>query len=69
MRITANNMAKGITEATKKPARIFPKNKINTNNTINAPSIKLVSTVPIALFTILVRSKNGSRITPSGSVF
>ena len=65
----ANNIANGITDATNKPALKFPKNSTNTNTTINAPSIKLVSTVPIALSTILVRSRNGSMITPLGNVF
>ncbi len=62
-------MASGITEATIKPARKLPKNKTNTKITINAPSKRFFSTVPMALFTILVRSKNGSMVTPSGSVF
>ena len=69
IRITAINIAIGITEATIKPALILPKKNIKTNNTINAPSIKLVPTVFIELFTILVRSKNGSSTTPSGNVF
>ena len=31
--------------------------------------LKVFSTVPMALFTILVRSKNASIFTPSGKVF
>ena len=65
----ANNIAKGITEATNKPALKFPKNKTNTKITIKAPSNKFCSTVPMALFTILVLSKNGSITTPSGNDF
>ena len=33
----ANNMANGITEATNKPARMFPKKKTKTKSTIKAP--------------------------------
>jgi hypothetical protein len=33
---------------------------------MNAPSNKFFSTVEIELFTIFVRSKNGSTTTPSG---
>ena len=65
----AKSIAKGITDATKNPARKFPRNKTNTKTTINAPSIKFFSTVPIALFTIFVRSRKASIFTPSGSVF
>ena len=64
----AKSMAKGITEATKSPARKLPRNNTKTNTTIKAPSKRLVSTVAIALFTILLRSKNGSKTTPSGNV-
>ena len=67
--IMANNMAKGITEATINPALKFPKKTTNTKTTINAPSNKFFSTVPMALFTILVLSKNGSITTPLGKDF
>ena len=67
--ITAINIARGITDATINPALKFPKKKIRTKSTINAPSSKFVPTVEIELFTIFVRSIKGSRITPSGSVF
>ena len=67
--IIAKSIANGITEATRSPALKFPKNKTNTKITIKAPSIKFFSTVPIALLTILVRSKNGSIMTPFGKVF
>ena len=65
----AKSIANGITEATKSPALKFPKNKTKTKITISAPSIRFFSTVPMALFTILVRSKKGSIITPFGNVF
>ena len=65
--ITANNMAKGITEATIRPARKFPKNNTNTKMTINAPSIRFFATVLIALFTNLLLSINASATTPSGN--
>ena len=58
-----------MTEATKNPALKFPRNKTRTKTTINAPSKRFFSTVPIALFTILVRSRNASIFTPSGNVF
>ncbi len=64
--ITAKSIANGIIDATKSPARRFPKNRTKTKTTINAPSIKFVSTVEIALLTIFVRSKNGSINTPGG---
>ena len=53
----ANNIAKGMTEATIKPALKLPNNNTKTKITINAPSIKFVETVEIALSTNLVRSK------------
>ena len=62
-------MDNGITEATIKPARKFPKKRTKMNITINAPSIKFLLTVWIALSTIFVRSKNASMTTPLGSVF
>ena len=65
----AKSMASGITEATKKPARKFPRKSTSTNITINAPSSKFLLTVLIELFTIFVRSRKGSIITPSGNVF
>jgi hypothetical protein len=50
IKITANSIDNGITEATIKPARRFPRNKIRTKITINAPSSKFLVTVPMALF-------------------
>ena len=67
--IMANNMANGITDATSKPARTLPRKNTNTKTTINAPSIRFFSTVPMALSTIFVRSRNGSITTPSGNDF
>ena len=44
----ANNIAKGITEATNKPALKFPKNKTNTKITINNSEIlEIVSSILI----------------------
>ena len=60
---------KGMTEATTKPARRFPKSKTNTKTTINPPSIKFFLTVPIALSISLLRSINDSIFTPSGNDF
>ena len=62
-------MESGITDATSNPARRFPKNNTNTKITISAPSIKFLVTVLMALFTILVLSRNGSITTPSGKDF
>ncbi|OJX30964.1 MAG: hypothetical protein BGO86_00790 [Chryseobacterium sp. 36-9] len=62
-------MAKGITDATSNPARKFPRKRTNTKTTIKAPSVRFFSTVPMALFTIFVRSRKGSITTPFGSVF
>ena len=67
--MTAKSIDNGITEATISPARRLPRNNTRTKTTINAPSKRLISTVLMALFTILVLSRNGSIITPSGSVF
>ena len=65
----AKSIANGITEATKSPARKFPRNKTKTKITIKAPSNKFLLTVPMALFTIFVLSRKASIFTPSGSVF
>ena len=65
----ANNIANGITEATNNPALTFPRKITRMKITIKAPSTKFFSTVPMALFTIFVRSRKGSMTTPSGSVF
>ncbi len=62
-------MANGITEATTKPALRLPKNITKTKITIKAPSSKLVSTVVMALLTILVLSRKASISTPSGNDF
>ena len=64
--ITANNIAKGMTEATTNPARKLPNANTKTITTISAPSDKFFSTVPMALFTIFVRSKKASILTPLG---
>ena len=69
IRITANSMDNGITDDTINPALILPRKNTSTNTTISAPSIRLCSTVSIALFTILVRSRNGSITTPWGNDF
>ena len=69
IKIMAKSMDKGITEDTIRPALKLPKKNTSTNTTISAPSNKLVSTVSMALLTILVLSKNGSMTTPSGSIF
>ena len=63
----ANNIAKGIADATISPARRLPRKSTNTKITINAPSIKFFSTVPIALLTNSVLSKYGSIKISSGS--
>ena len=65
----ANNNANGITEATTKPALQLPRSKTKMKTTINAPSIRLVCTVLIALSTKTVLSINASISTPSGSDF
>ena len=65
----AKSMDKGITEATTKPALRFPRKRIRIKITLNAPSIRLVETVLIALSTNFLRSRNGSISTPSGRVF
>ena len=62
-------MAKGITDATTKPARKFPNSNTNTKITISPPSIKFFSTVPMARFTNAERSIYGSITTPSGNDF
>ena len=69
IRQIANNNANGITEATINPALRFPSNKTKTKITINAPSNKFLDTVPMALSTNFVLSKNGSTVIPSGNVF
>ena len=69
IRIIANNIDNGMTEATSNPALKLPRNNTNTKTTIKAPSSRLVVTVLMELFTILVRSRKASIITPSGSVF
>ncbi|MCY1460925.1 hypothetical protein D9M71_785250 [compost metagenome] len=66
IKITANNIANGITEATINPARRFPKNKIKTKITINAPSNKFLATVLMELSTSFPRSIKASATTPSG---
>ena len=54
---TANNIAKGITEATIKPARQLPNIITKIKMTISPPSSKLVLTVPIAVDTNLSLTK------------
>ena len=67
--IMAKSIDKGMTEETIKPALRLPRKNTRTKITMSAPSNKLVSTVLMALFTILVLSKNGSITTPSGNIF
>ncbi|MNX85812.1 hypothetical protein D3C86_1176660 [compost metagenome] len=67
--VTAKSNDKGITEATTKPARQFPRSKTRMKITIKAPSIRFFSTVLIALSMSFVRSLNASIATPSGSDF
>ena len=66
--MTANNIANGMTDATNKPARKLPRKSTRTNTTINAPSSRFFSTVPMALFTIFERSRKASTTMPSGKV-
>ena len=68
IKITAKSIESGITDATINPARRLPRNSINTNITINAPSKRFLVTVPIALSTNLPLSMNASATTPSGKV-
>ena len=51
IRIKAKSIANGITEATINPARTLPRNRINTKNTIMAPSTRLRITVEMLRFT------------------
>ncbi|MNU83141.1 hypothetical protein D3C71_728350 [compost metagenome] len=67
--VTAKSSAKGMTEATTKPARQFPNNNTRMKMTIKAPSIRFFSTVLIALSMSLVLSLKASIATPSGSDF
>ena len=67
--IKANNNDKGMVEATIKPPRQLPNKKISTKITINAPSIRLVETVEVVSPINLLRSNNGSIMTPSGNDF
>ncbi|MNV58357.1 hypothetical protein D3C71_1507250 [compost metagenome] len=67
--LMAKSRDSGMTEATIKPALRLPRNSTRTSMTMRAPSKRLCSTVPMALFTIFVRSRKGSIRTPLGSVF
>ena len=49
--INAKSMAKGMTEATMSPALTLPRKMMSTTKTINAPSMRLYTTVEIFLFT------------------
>ena len=69
IKIKANNKDNGIVEATIKPPRQLPNKKISTKITINAPSIRFVVTVEVVSPINLLRSNNGSIITPSGNDF
>ena len=69
IKLTANNNANGITEATINPALQFPIKSTKIKITINAPSMRFVLTVEIALFTNLDRSRYDSIIIPSGRFF
>ncbi len=53
----ANNKLIGITEATTKPERQFPKSKTTTKITIREPKIKFSATVKVVLFISSVLSK------------
>ena len=65
----AKSIAKGMTEATIKPALKLPRNKTKTKITINAPSNKLVETVLTVFSISLVLSTNTSIFTPFGKDF
>ena len=67
--IIAKSIDKGMTEETINPALKLPRKNTSTKMTIKAPSNKFVSTVLMALLTILVLSKKGSITTPSGNIF
>ena len=69
IRMNANSIASGMTEATISPARMLPKKMISTTNTIIAPSIRLCTTVEIFRFTNSERFRYGSMLTPSGNSF
>jgi hypothetical protein len=66
---TAKSIARGITEATIRPALIFPSNKTRMKITIKAPSIRFLETVPIARPTRSDRLRKGSSLTSFGSDF
>ena len=53
----ANNKQSGITDATTKPERQFPKSKTTTKMTIKHPKIKFSATVKVVLPTNSLRSK------------
>ena len=69
IRINANNRERGMVDATINPPLQLPSKKTKMKITINAPSIRLVLTVPVVLAINLLRSSNGSMMTPSGSDF
>lgn len=51
IRMKAKSMASGMTDATIRPARIFPRKTINTRNTMTAPSTRLRITVEMLRLT------------------
>ena len=67
--IKPNSMASGMTDATMRPARIFPRKIMRTRNTMMAPSIRFFITVEMLRFTSSERLRYGSIFTPSGSIF
>ena len=69
IRMKAKSSDNGIVEATIKPPRQLPNKNTNTKITISAPSIKFWLTVLVVLAINVLRSKNGSIVTPLGSDF
>ena len=65
----AKSILSGMTLATTRPARQFPRKMMSTKMTIRPPSMRLCAMVPSTLSTRSVRSMNGSMITPSGNDF
>ena len=65
----AKSRESGMAEATINPALIFPRKTISTKITINAPSIRFVSTVLIARLIKFVLSRKASTCTSAGNDF
>ena len=64
---SANNKHNGITEATTKPERRFPKSKTTTKITIKHPKIRFSAIVKVVLAISSLRSKNGLIEIPLGN--